>query len=517
MLLNKHGYAMKEFDFNNLFIFDLANNHQGDVEHALNIIQELGDVVKKNKIRAAFKFQFRALDSFIHPDFKSRKDVPHIPRFMKTALSMEDYKIMTDEVCKQGMITICTPFDELSVERILQLNIEIIKIASCSAADMPLLQKIASAGKPVIASTAGLPVSNIDKLVSYFKDKDVHFAIMHCVAIYPTPNNKLKLNQIDFLKSRYPDIPIGFSTHEVPDNLSPIKIAYAKGARLFERHVGKNTEKYKLNAYSSTPEQIDKWIQSYFEVADSCGNEYRSPSEEVELSSLRSLMRGVYVKRNIVKGEKISKDDVFFAMPLQENQLKSGEWVSGIIADKDYEVNSPLSDKLAKYDVSEEQIIYDIMLQVKGMLNDARIFIKTEASLELSHHYGLERFREFGAVIFDIVNRGYCKKIIVMLPRQKHPYHYHKKKEETFNLLAGDLEVELEGKRTKLEPGDLFLIEPNQWHKFHTLDGAIFEEVSSTHFNNDSFYEDEKISKLLREKRKTKVDLNTLKRHDYST
>jgi hypothetical protein len=53
--------------------------------------------------------------------------------------------------------------------------------------------------------------------------------------------------------------------------------------------------------------------------------------------------------------------------------------------------------------------------------------------------------------------------------------------------------------------GDTVLVEPKQWHKFHTLDGAIFEEVSTTHFNNDSFYEDERISRLPREARKTEV------------
>ena len=54
-----------------------------------------------------------------------------------------------------------------------------------------------------------------------------------------------------------------------------------------------------------------------------------------------------------------------------------------------------------------------------------------------------------------------------------------------------------------LQTGDTLLVEPNQWHKFHTLDGAIFEECSTTHYNNDSFYEDERIAQTPREIRKT--------------
>jgi N-acetylneuraminate synthase len=70
-------------------------------------------------------------------------------------------------------------------------------------------------------------------------------------------------------------------------------------------------------------------------------------------------------------------------------------------------------------------------------------------------------------------------------------------------LLYGDLEVVLDGKSIKPKLGDTILVKPGEWHKFHTLDGAIFEEVSTTHFNNDSFYEDDRIRNLSREKRKT--------------
>lgn len=79
----------------------------------------------------------------------------------------------------------------------------------------------------------------------------------------------------------------------------------------------------------------------------------------------------------------------------------------------------------------------------------------------------------------------------------------HRKKEETFQLLFGDLEVVVEGKLTKLRPGDTLLVKENQWHKFSTLDGAIFEEISTTHYNDDSIYEDENINLMSREQRKT--------------
>ncbi len=496
---------MKDFDFRGLFIYDMANNHQGDLDHAMTIIKAMGEITKSTGVRGALKFQFRQLETFIHPDYKERKDVKHIPRFMSTALDKEQYRVLTNAVKENGILTISTPFDEESVDVILELGIEMIKVASCSATDRPLLNRIAEVNRPVIASTAGLSMQKIDRLVSFFESRGVHFALMHCVALYPTPHHKLQLSQITALRERYPRVPIGFSTHEEPDNYIPVRIAVAKGAQLFERHVGIETDKYTLNTYSSTPDQIRIWVAAYKDAVDACGGEHRSPASLEESGSLRSLMRGVYAKETIPKGEKLTRDKVFFAMPLQEGQLVSGDWVECLIADTSYAANEAVSENAADSTLASDELIYRIMLEVRALLNHGRISISVESSVELSHHFGLERFREFGAVIINCINREYCKKLIIQLPRQKHPYHFHKKKEETFQLLYGDIEVEKESRRISLTPGDTLLIKPGEWHKFHTLHGAIFEEISTTHYNDDSFYDDERIARFPRDMRKTYI------------
>ena len=65
---------MSNFNFNNLFVLDLANNHQGNIKHGLKIIKECGKMVRKHNIRAAIKFQFRQYDTFIHPDHVEGSD-----------------------------------------------------------------------------------------------------------------------------------------------------------------------------------------------------------------------------------------------------------------------------------------------------------------------------------------------------------------------------------------------------------------------------------------------------------
>lgn len=491
--------------FSNLVILDLANNHQGDLEHGLSIIDQLSDIVKKYDLNSAIKFQFRQLDSFIHPEYKGRKDVQHISRFESTNLDIEDYRLLIERVRNHNLITMCTPFDEASVALIQEMDIDIIKIASCSISDYPLIDAVCETGMPVVASTGGATLDQIEKVVNMFQRSKIDFALEHCVSLYPTPSESLQLNQIDYLRSHFPDIEIGWSTHEEPNDLATVQIAVAKGATLFERHVGLPTSVYSLNAYSSTPDQIDNWLASLTDAKLRCGSSRRSPASSNESSALRSLARGVYVARDVDKGDLIQRGDVYFAMPLLQGRLSSGRWRDGLTADDNYAVGSPLDEEIADMESSDEELVQQIMLQVQGMLHDARIRLNNESTVELSHHYGLRRFREFGAIIFNVINREYCKKLIVQLPRQKHPYHFHKKKEETFQVLYGELEVEKNGEPYRLAPGDLFLVEPENWHKFSTLDGVIFEEISTTHYDNDSFYEDRAISKLPRAARKTFV------------
>jgi N-acetylneuraminate synthase len=494
-----------KFDFENLFIYDMANNHQGSVVHGLKIIDRISKVSNEMKVRGALKFQFRELNTFIHEDYKKSDVSKHIPRFLSTRLSRNDFKRLTKRVKDNGLITISTPFDEPSVDLINELDIELIKVASCSSQDWSLLKKIVTAGKPVVCSTGGLNIKQIDAVVDFFERNDTHFALMHCVPLYPTLTRELQLNQIATLCNRYPTITIGFSTHEEPDNYTAIMVAYAMGARIFERHVGVKTIKLpKLNAYSSDSNQIKYWLIAHNEAVKSCGAERRPPATQEVIDSLNSLKRGVWAKEKILKGQYL-RDKVYFAMPLLKGQLDSSHWFDELKADTEYNKDEPLSNKLALQNKISirEQIIKDVVLQVKGLLNNAKIFLSSDSEIELSHHYGIERFREYGAVIVNIINREYCKKLVIQLPSQRHPYHYHKKKTETFHVIYGDLEIEKNGVVSSMKPGELIHIEKGEWHKFTTNHGVIIEEISTTHYNDDSFYEDEIISLMPREERKT--------------
>lgn len=509
---------MNVFDFNNLFIFEMANNHQGSVAHGKKIIKEVAAIATEFGIKAAVKLQFRDLDTFIHPEYKKRKDVKHIPRFLSTRLSKKEFKELVDETKKARLITMATPFDEASVDLAVALGVEVLKVGSCSVHDWPLLERIAGAGKPVIVSVGGLLIKDIDRVVSFFEHRGISFALMHCVAIYPTPPEHLHLHQIEVLRNRYPKLTIGCSTHESPEHVSAaLGLAYAKGARIFERHVGIPTDTNTLNAYSSSPEQLRHSLSTYTEAIVSCGDEFSErPIDEKEKSDLASLLRGVYAKSSIPEGKELTPDDVFFAMPWKAGQLKSGDFRKGLVADRAYKAGGPLQGALAaKRTKSKKDYVYPVVHAVKGMLSEAHIPLSHDFTVEISHHYGLERFNEIGCVIISCINREYAKKLIVQLPGQWNPLHYHKKKDETFQVLSGELEVEIEGKKYTLYPGDTLWVPRGVWHSFGTPTGAIFEEISTRDEgeSGDSYYVDKELAKKPREERKT--HLHNWGRHQF--
>ena len=435
-------------DFNNLFVLDLANNHQGDLNHAKKIISDFSDTLKKFNLRAAIKFQFRQLKTFIHPEYDTLPENKHIKRFKETELSIDEYKILFDFIKNKGLLTCCTPFDEDSVKIIKEMDFDIVKIASCSAKDWPLIEEISKINKPVIFSTGGLKINNIDEIVSFFDHKGVQYAIMHCVSIYPTPVEKLNLNFIETLNERYPNKVIGWSTHEDPKNVDIIKIAYAKGARMFERHIGQETSKYKLNTYSSNVKEFEHWIQSYSETVKACGEYDKKTIPVEEEEGINSLIRGIYVREKIEKGEELNKKNIFYSMPYLDGQLSSGNFKIGIKSNKTLNKNEPVMENNVKIPPeSEINIIKHSIHEIKAMLHKTKIHLNSDFVVEYSHHYGYENFRKTGAVIINCINRSYCKKLIIMLPGQSHPAHFHQQKEETFQILSGKLDLFLDGNK----------------------------------------------------------------------
>jgi N-acetylneuraminate synthase len=317
--------------FEDLFVLEMANNHWGRLNRGLKIVSTFAPVVRFNNVRAAIKLQFRDVDSFIHKDYLDRTDIRYIGKTLATRMADEDFAALVKAIRKAGCIPMATPFDEKSVDLCCALGIPILKIASSDLNDWLLLEKIAKTKKPVIVSTGGCSVKDLDDLVTFFQNRNIPLAINHCVSIYPSEDRELEMNQIEFLQDRYPSHTIGFSTHECSDWSSSMLIAYAKGARTFERHIDIEMDGTAVAPYCSLPAQVDEWFKAFHKAKEMCGapgTQKRIPPVK-EIQYLDSLVRGVYARRDLPEGHVLDDEDVYLAIPLLQGQISCRELMRG--------------------------------------------------------------------------------------------------------------------------------------------------------------------------------------------
>lgn len=321
--------------FENLFVLELANNHLGKLERGLRIVREHATVVRFNNVKAAIKLQFRDVDEFVHPNFKGNTANRYIKKTEDTKLTKIEFIKLVEEIRNLGCIPMATPFDEASVDLCVEFNMPIIKIASSDMNDWALIEKIASTRKPTIVSTGGASEKDLDDLVSFFENRDIPLAINHCVSLYPSEDGELELDQIDYLKARYPSHVIGYSTHEFTDWHSSMLISYGKGVRSWERHIDINYEDVVVTPYCSVPSNCDEWFKAFHKATEMCGG--RSNTKRViskrEIQYLDALVRGIFAKKDIPAGYVLTKEsiekDFFLAIPLHKGQLSCREVMNG--------------------------------------------------------------------------------------------------------------------------------------------------------------------------------------------
>jgi len=349
--------------FEELFVLEMANNHWGRTDRGLKIIADFSKVVRLNNVRATIKIQLRDVNHFVHRDFRERSDIRYIKKTLDTQLPREAFAEFVEAIRQSGCLPSATPFDEASVDLCEELEIPLIKIASSDINDWFLIERIAKTRKPVIASSGGSSLKDTDDLVTYFGNRNIPLALNHCVSLYPTEDRDLQMNQIDFLRQRYPNNTIGFSTHEYHDWQTSMAIAYAKGARTFERHIDIDEGGIPVASYCSQPSQIDTWLRAFRRVKAMCGHPgtlKRTPPLE-EVKYLDALVRGVYAKRALSRGSSLADDDLYLAIPLQKGQASCREIMRGQALLADVAKDAPLMieqiDSPYAYDDALKQMV----------------------------------------------------------------------------------------------------------------------------------------------------------------
>ena len=215
-------------------ITEIGINHNGSLDIAKRLIR-----AAKYAGCNAVKFQKRTPEICVPKDqWDIERDTPwgritYIEYRHKVELSFEDYKEI-DKFCKEvGINWFASCWDEESVDFIEQFNPVLYKAASASITDHNLLKRKRATGKPLIMSTGMSTMDEIKAAVEAIGTNDL--LIAHSTSTYPCNLEELNLNMIKTLKNLYPDVPIGYSGHEV--GLAPSWAAVAMGATFVERHI----------------------------------------------------------------------------------------------------------------------------------------------------------------------------------------------------------------------------------------------------------------------------------------
>lgn len=495
-----------------LIVFELANNHQGSLDHALKILSGLDQ--RKKPYEAIFdfavKFQFRDLESFLDPAADPSKN-KHIERFRSTRLGDAEWSRLVQTARDYGLQPITTPFDEESVDYAVGLGISTLKIASCSAQEWPLLQKACATADHLVISTAGLRLDEIDALYSFLRHEcRGEFTILHCVGIYPAPLSSLQLSTIRRFILRYPKARIGYSGHEPPAAHHVSTLALALGAQVFERHVGLATPETALNAYSLDLDDVEKWLSAMAMTVQLIGHpkssEYFNQDERTSLDALR---RGIFAKTDIPPDQEISPDLVTYRFPIREGQLGLAEFSTiyhRVTSTRAIRAGDPVGPENCQIEVDKRSQSLDHFVQrIRGIATEAHIDVADDELLEISHHFGVSQLWNYGCCIVNVLNRSYCKKLILMAKGQEHPEQFHRVKDETLRVVFGEIEFHLDGMQYLLRDGQSIVVEAKAKHSFRAVTDCVIEELSTTSLPEDSYYTDPRISSRPRTARKTVV------------
>lgn len=296
-------------DGNPFVIAEVGQNHQGDLDIALEYIRvfahEGADAIKFQNRNNKYLFSQDAYDA-PYTSENAFADSYGAHR-EKLELKFEWLPILKESCIKHGVKFMSTPFDELSLEILIEVDVDILKIASFDLGNLPFINRIARTGKPVVMSVGGGKIDQIRSSVEVLLNNNNDVAVLHCVSEYPCEYNRLGLDNIELLIQEFPQCTIGSSDHFNGTLSGPV--AYIKGARVFEKHVTLNRAwKGTDHSFALEPEGFRKFVRDIKRVG------YMMPSKAVDEigkeNVFKKLGKSLIAYVDIHAGEKITMDNL---------------------------------------------------------------------------------------------------------------------------------------------------------------------------------------------------------------
>ena len=272
-------------------VAEIGLNHNGDVELAKRMIESAtingADAVKLQTFVAREMISNTLLaDDPDHPG----NEIPFYEFFQRYELSREDYKVLIAYARTLHIPLFSTPFDDASLDMLVELEMPALKIASPDLIYTPFLEKVAETGLPVVLSTGMGSVDEIGEALHALR-KANSVILLHCVSNYPSRYEEMNLGCLDGLRSRF-ELPVGLSDHTL-DNLSAV-VAASLGAVLIEKHFTLDRNLPGVDqSISMQPEDLRQLKSELLNVTKILGEGKKEIQESeipVRLSARRSLV-----------------------------------------------------------------------------------------------------------------------------------------------------------------------------------------------------------------------------------
>jgi sialic acid synthase len=296
-------------------IAEIGHNHQGSVEQAKAMV-----TVAKDCGAHAVKLQKRSNETLYTREFFEQ---PYDNEFSfgptygehREALELgpDEYVELQRYARELGITLFATPFDVESADFLAELDMPAYKFASADLLNTPLLRHVAALGKPVLLSTGGATIEDVDRAVEAVRPLNEQIAVMQCTAAYPCETEDLNLQVITSLRERYPDYVIGLSDHQ--NGISMALVAYMLGARVIEKHFTLNHAwKGTDHAFSLMPEGLRKLVRDLRRIPVALGDGVKRPLP-VEEKPLEKMGKKLVAARDLELGHVLTADDIAAKSP----------------------------------------------------------------------------------------------------------------------------------------------------------------------------------------------------------
>ena len=310
-------------DNSNVFVIaEIGHNHQGSLETCKNLIRlawESGaSAVKLQKRNNRNLYTNEFYNSpYTGPTSFGETYGEHRE---KLEFNKDQYIILKNYADELGIIFFATPFDLNSLDFLIDIGVPAIKIASGDLKTIPLLRAVSQVDLPVIISTGGSELSDVETALKILKPEKT--GILQCTAAYPAEAIDMDLRVITTYRERFPNSVIGLSSHD--RGISFSVIASILGARIVEKHFtfdrsAKGTD----HSFSLEPIGLQKLVRDIKLGLEAMGSA-KKQIHESEKNGIRKMGKSIVYKTDLPKGYILKESDLGFKSPL--DGVSTSEW-----------------------------------------------------------------------------------------------------------------------------------------------------------------------------------------------